>query len=62
MVTDGLNPCFIKAFILGDKFPEVQPLKFVVHDVDSVYRAAAESNATIRVDGRRRRGGRFGGL
>ena len=63
MVTDRLNPRCIKAFILGYKFPEVQPLKFVdVYDVDSVYVAAAESrNAMIRVDGRRRRGGRFGG-
>lgn len=64
MVTDRLNPRCIKAFILGCKFPEVQPLEFVVYDVDSVYVAAAESrNAMIRVDGRRRRrrGGRFGG-
>ena len=62
-MTDSLNPRCIKAFILGYKFPEVQPLKFVdVYDVDSVYVAAAESrNAMIRVDGRRRRGGRFGG-
>ena len=37
VVTDSLNPRFIKPFILDYKFQEVQPLKFVVYDVDNAY-------------------------
>ena len=61
MVTDRLNPRCIKAFILGYKFPEAQPLKSVVCDVDnSVYGLRGRGRVAERHDAAWMAGGGVG--